>query len=104
MPELSMNSIEGEEFSLSLGENGDVPINENPDVDVEENFKKEKPSSHQVLGLNSCGEKDLCEPSLSSEYVDENHENAQVNYFPILIDVWNAMHTDSSWLGLCSTC
>nr|CAN66610.1 hypothetical protein VITISV_017557 [Vitis vinifera] len=77
MPELSMNSIEGEEFSLSLGENGDVPINENPDVDVEENFKKEKPSSHQVLGLNSCGEKDLCEPSLSSEYVDENHENAQ---------------------------
>eukprot|EP00261_Vitis_vinifera_P011997 XP_002283041.3 PREDICTED: uncharacterized protein LOC100246901 isoform X2 [Vitis vinifera] len=77
MPELSMNSIEGEEFSLSLGENGDVPINENPDVDVEENFKKEKPSSHQVLGLNSCGEKDLCEPSLSSEYVDKNHENAQ---------------------------
>ena len=77
MPELSVNSIEEEKFSLSLGKNGDVPGNENPDVGVTENFK-EKPSPCQFWGLNPVPEKDLFEPSLPSVSVDEDHENAHV--------------------------
>lgn len=81
IPELSVNSGEGEEFSL--GENGDVPKYENPDVGVEAGFKKEKPSSHQVLGLQSLDTKNLCETSLSSGSGHGHHENTQA----ILLEV-----------------
>lgn len=74
-PTSSMDPIKGEESILFSGENENVAVYMNSDVRIEENVSEDQ-SSSAMLDIIAPTDKDPCEESMFSGFIDENHENA----------------------------